>query len=204
MQQSFPEIDLGQIRLTLIAPPSKMKKQIIRSMRIIRKLILEKSQNLIKKESKSIEELDKEYVELTDAYSQLLEETRLITRVSDRLQNKINRAHDTLSLQSEKINTINSELQNNNVALKSAIQQLTKAKVSNKTTTIVLTFAIFLFFISEGLVEPIIERRVESFWLGLLFKGSIVLLLKPIEMVVEKYFDKKSTGQDKIVEDLLS
>ena len=148
--------------------------------------------------------LKQEYELLTSSYSQLLEETRLITRVSDRLQNKINSAHDKLSIQSEKINNINEELQKNNGALKNAIEQLTKAKVSNKTTTIVLTFAIFLFFISEGFVEPIIEKRVDSFWLGLLFKGSIVLLLKPIEMVVEKYLDKRASGQDKIVEDLLS
>lgn len=166
--------------------------------------ILEKSESLLKSSNKSNEELTQEYSSLTGAYAQLLEETRLITRVSDRLQNKINRANDKLSDQAKKINYINNELQNNNNALKTALEQLTKAKVSNKTTTIVLTFAILLFFISEGFLEPIIERRVDSFWLGLLFKGSIVILLKPIEMVVEKYLDRKASGKDKIVEDLLS
>ena len=166
--------------------------------------ILQKSQQISKDKSIEVDKLSKEYEGLTQAYEQLLEETRLITRVSDRLQNKINRANDKLSEQSEKINRINSELQENNGALKLALEQLTKAKVSNRTTTIVLTFAIFLFFISEGFVEPIIEKKVDSFWLGLLFKGLIVLLLKPIEMVVEKYLDRKTTGKDKIVEEFLS
>ena len=166
--------------------------------------ILEKSQALLKSKIKSADQLTEEYANLTQAYGQLLEETRLITRVSDRLQNKINRANEKLSEQSEKINLINNELQTNNNALKSALDQLTKAKVSNKTTTIVLTFAIILFFISEGFIEPIVDRGVDSLWMGLLLKGLIFLLLKPIEMIVEKYLERKASGKDKIVEEFLS
>lgn len=165
--------------------------------------LLEKSQSIIDKKKYSLEELEKEYVNLTNSYGQLLEETRLITRVSDRLQNKINRANDKLSTQSDEISVINNELQRNNNALKAALEQLVKVKVSNKTTTVVLTFAIVLFFVSEGFLEPIVEQRVDNRWLGLLFKGLIFLLLKPVEMLVEKYLERKSTGKDKIMEEFL-
>lgn len=165
--------------------------------------ILEKSQSIIEEESKESINLDL-YSELTNSYGQLLEETRLITRVSDRLQNKINRANDKLLDQSEKINIINGELQKNNDILKSALEQLTKAKISNRANTIVLIFALILFLLSEAVLEPIVESRVDNIWLGLLFKGLIFALLKPIEMVVEKYLERRSTGKDKIAEELLS
>ena len=165
--------------------------------------ILEKSQTIINSSNKEVYNLEEEYANLTNYYAQLLEETRLITRVSDRLQNKINRANDKLLDQSEKINTINGELQRNNDALKSALEQLTKAKISNRANTIVLIFALILFLFSEGILEPIVESRVDNIWLGLLFKGMIFALLKPIEMIVEKYLERKSTGRDRIAEELL-
>ena len=149
-------------------------------------------------------ELESEYSKLTNSYAQLLEETRLITRVSDRLQNKINRANDKLSTQSEKISKINEELESNNDTLKRAIEQLVKAKISNRASTIVLIFALILFLLSEAVFEPFVEARVDSFWIGLLFKAMIFGLLKPIEMLVEKYLERKSSGKDKIAQDLLS
>ena len=145
-----------------------------------------------------------EYVQITNSYAQLLEETRLITRVSDRLQNKINRANDKLSTQSEEISDINTELEKKNVVLKTALEQLIKAKISNKAGTIVLIFALILFLLSEVILEPIVEARVDSVWMGILFKAMIFALLKPIEMIVEKYLERKSTGKDKIEEELLN
>lgn len=150
------------------------------------------------------EEFKEEYTKLTESYAQLLEETRLITRVSDRLQNKINRANDKLSTQAEEISIINTELGRNNKILKTAIDQLVKAENSNKANTIVLVFALVLFLFSEGILEPIVESRFDNIWMVLLLKLIIFALLKPFEILVEKYLDRKSSGKDKIVENLLS
>ena len=44
---------------------------------------------------------------------------------------------------------------------------------------------IILFLVSEGLIEPIIESNTDSEYIGLLFKGLIALMLKPIDVLVE-------------------
>lgn len=167
--------------------------------------LLNRSQELVSNiDSINRDKYKEEYIKITNSYAQLLEETRLITRVSDRLQNKINRANDKLSTQSEEISIINTQLENKNGVLKNAVEQLVKAKISNKASTIVLIFALILFLLSEVVLEPIVESKVDSVWMGIFFKAMIFALLKPIEMVVEKYLERKSTGKDKIEEELLN
>lgn len=136
--------------------------------------------------------LKNKFNELSDAYGTLLDEARIITSVSDRLQNKLNRTHDKLQEQSQEINKINTELAYNNDQLQTTIDELTKVKVSRKAATIVIVLAVVLFLISEGWIEPIIEEKTDSFFIGFVLKGIIALMIKPIEMVVEKFLMKKS------------
>ncbi len=137
------------------------------------------------------DEWKSDYKELSDAYGTLLDEARIITSVSDRLQNKLNRTHDKLQDQAEQINKINTELAYNNDQLKNTIDELTKVKISRMAATIVIILAIVLFLISEGLIEPIIEEKTDSFLVGFVLKGLIALLIKPIEVVVEKFLTRR-------------
>ncbi len=136
--------------------------------------ILEHIQEFVAKDGVSNDQYKEELLQIKNYYEDLLDQGMLITKVSDRLQNKLN--------------NLNGKLQDKNVELQNTIDELTKARVGRKATTIVLLVAIGLFLVSEGLLEPQIEARIgDNLWLGLLFKGLIALLLKPIETLTEKY-----------------
>ncbi|QNL22942.1 hypothetical protein HZR84_13665 [Hyphobacterium sp. CCMP332] len=136
--------------------------------------ILEHIQEFLEKDGVSKDEYKEELLQIKNYYEDLLDQGMLITKVSDRLQNKLN--------------NLNGKLQDKNVELQNTIDELTKARVGRKATTIVLLVAVALFLISEGVLEPQIEAQIgDNIWLGLLFKGLIALLLKPIETLTEKY-----------------
>ena len=134
--------------------------------------IAEKAQEL------SSEELAEEYIALSQEYARLLGDAKLVTSVSDRLQNKLNKANEQILERNEK--------------LKQTITLLQEARVGKRATTIVLLLAVVLFLISEAFIEPSIEQVVDDWYAGLLLKGIIALLLKPIETLVEKYLTKRS------------
>lgn len=137
------------------------------------------SQNIADQaEELSPEELVREYRALHNQYSVLLGDVKLVTSVSDRLQNKLNNANELIMERNEK--------------LKQTIRLLKAARAGKKATTIVLLLAVVLFLISEAFIEPSIERIVNNWHIGLLLKGIIALLLKPIESLVEKYLYQQS------------
>jgi len=149
---------------------------------------LKKIQNLI--ENKNLgedEDLWDRYVNLSEQYERLLNDSAVITSISDRLQNRLEKTNQKLQEQSEEIKTINNELEARNQLLEQTISELTKTKISKKATTIVLIAAVVLFIVSEGVLEPFIEMHTESFILGFLAKGTIALLLRPIDYLVERY-----------------
>ncbi|OFY69793.1 MAG: hypothetical protein A3G23_14375 [Bacteroidetes bacterium RIFCSPLOWO2_12_FULL_37_12] len=133
--------------------------------------IIRHAAEICEKEDVSPEKLKEELNYLMNEYEELLNQSKIITKVSDRLQNKFNNA--------------NLLLQKKNIELRHTIDELTKAKISKKATTLVLIIAIGLFIISEGLIEPIVEQYTKSFLVGFAFKGTIALLLKPIESLLE-------------------
>ncbi len=143
----------------------------------------------------SHDEWQERYRSLSKAYGTLLDEARIITSVSDRLQNKLNRTHDKLQEKTAEINKINTQLEYNNKQLQNTIDELTKMTVSRKAATIVIVLAMVLFLISEGWIEPIIEAKTQSFWVGFCLKGVIALLIKPIEVVVEKFLMKQRLSE---------
>mgnify|MGYP003682582485 FL=1 len=121
--------------------------------------------------------------EFISHYEDLLDQSKLITKVSDRLQKKIIKATTTVE---EK----NAELQN-------TIDALTKAKVGRKAATMTLGIAIFLFLLGEGLLEPQIDKWIANSslaeyrfdnvnFIGLALKAVIAILIRPIEKLVEK------------------
>ena len=155
------------------------------------KIILKQAQATNKK-NLELTPLSEEYNRLTQEYAQLLGDARLVTSVSDRLQNKINRANDQLNEANEKITAQNEKL-------RYTIVQLREAKVGRKATTIVLLLAVVLFLISEAFIEPQIEKVIDDWYIGLVFKGMIALLLKPIENVVQRILLRKQEDQNTIL-----
>lgn len=141
------------------------------------------------------EEVKENYKLLCDKYDRLIGEAKLLTSVSDRLHSKLNEANEKLKKQSDEINKINDDLKVNNQLLQDTIDQLVKAKVGRKASSIVLLIAILLFIISEGVLEPIVEERVGNTSIGFLFKLGIAVLLKPIDVLVERYMMRKALNR---------
>lgn len=108
------------------------------------------------------------------------------------MHSRLNAANEKLRDQAKEINEINKNLQLKNQLLKDTIDQLIKARIGKKASTIVLLIAVCLFILSEGFLEPWVEGFTDSPAVGFFFKGIIALLLKPIDIVVERLLMKKS------------
>lgn len=148
--------------------------------------ILKASKEFISNGNFTSEECVQELITLQKSYDELLDQAKLITKVSDRLQNKINKA--------------NEELEFKNVALQESLDALTKAKLSRKANTITLICVFILFIITEAFVEPKIDayanenfKNFTPIALALVAKGIIALTLRPIEKIVEKRLYKQET-----------
>jgi hypothetical protein len=135
-------------------------------------LILEKSEGILERKDVSLEEYRESFKELCYNYSELLDQSRLITKVSDKLQNKLN--------------TVNETLEFKNIELQSTIDELTKARVGRKAQTIILVIGLSLFILEELILEPVIDRLVNNnIWINIAVKLVIAFLLKPLESLVE-------------------
>ncbi|WKV11603.1 hypothetical protein [Marivirga harenae] len=141
------------------------------------------------------EKVKENYKLLCDKYDRLIGEAKLLTSVSDRLHAKLNEANEKLKKQSDEINKINDDLKVNNQLLQDTIDQLVKAKVGRKASSIVLLIAILLFVLSEGFLEPFVEERVGNEQIGFIFKLGIAVLLKPIDVLVERYMMRRALKQ---------
>lgn len=150
-------------------------------------ITLKNSREFLSRENVSLDECKDELGSLQKSYDELLDQSKLITKVSDRLQKKINRAND--------------ELGEKNDQLQESLDALTKARVGRRATTITLIVVIALFLFTEAVLEPPIERYAVRHFSGtfasaplilaLLAKGVIALSLRPIEKIVENYLMKK-------------
>jgi len=160
-------------------------------------IVLENAKEIVANPSADIDQLVDEYSNLSKQYEQLLKETKVLTSVSDRLHFKLNDANSLLQKQKDEIGEINEELKTNNQVLQDTINELIKAKIGQKSSSIVLLIAVLLFVVSEWMLEPIIERNTDSEYIGLLLKGIIALLLKPIDILVEWMLMRKTLNKMK-------
>lgn len=151
--------------------------------------ILENSEALAKDQAVSDHDKARNLEELCRHYEELLDQCKLITNVSDRLQKKINKA--------------NQQLEDKNLELQKTVSALTKARVGRKATTIVLFIAVILFVLEEWKVEPWLEEVTANNlsdgntanYVSLGLKGLVALMLKPIEMLVERYMMKRARNK---------
>lgn len=70
--------------------------------------------------------------------------------------------------------------------LKNAILATKKATVKSRATSIVMSIAVFLFLISEAILDPIIDSITASLLISLSCKGGIAVALKPMEYFLER------------------
>ncbi|CAD5250766.1 MULTISPECIES: hypothetical protein [unclassified Imperialibacter] len=152
----------------------------------------EKSLNEFKEMVKSDAISKRSLVRFIDNYDDLITQSKVITRVSDRLQSKLNKANEQIAAQ-------NATISDNNKLLHNTIEQLVKAKVSKKASTIILTAAVVLFVAEEVLLEEAINSYVDIPYIGLIVKLCIALTLKAFESTIEKFFMRRE--HSKIVEE---
>ena len=94
-----------------------------------------------------------------DEYEELVAQAKVITRVSDRLQKKLDNANIQIREQ-------NDEIKDKNVQLETTISELAEAKVGRRATTALFFLAIILFLAEEIFVEDAIQSYVEGLDLG--------------------------------------
>lgn len=117
---------------------------------------------------------------------------RALKELNKSLEEKVNERTTQLTYQTKKVELKNKEL----LYILNALQ---KAKVGRKALTITFGIAIILFVLAEGLIEPQIDRFAlkhygseSSFAVGLSIKAILLILIKPIEMIVEVALRRKA------------
>jgi predicted nuclease with TOPRIM domain len=147
---------------------------------------LEQSKNFLKKSDYSKLELQLEYKKLVENYEELIDQVKIITKISDRLQKKLNKTNEALE-------NSNNQLAELNYQLNETIDQLTEAKIGRRAATIVMIVAIALFIISEAFIEPQIDKMFpNNFLAGLGLKLIVAILIKPGEDFANKYMLRKA------------
>lgn len=120
----------------------------------------------------------------SDEYEELIAQAKVITRVSDRLQKKLDNANLQIREQNE-------EIKDKNVELADTVDQLAKAKVGRRASTIMLTVAVVLFILEQIFIEPIIDENIDVPFVGLGILALLFFLVKFFEGALEKYFMNK-------------
>ena len=122
--------------------------------------------------------------DFSDEYEELVAQAKVITRVSDRLQKKL----DTANLQ---IKDQNEEIKFKNLELKNTVDQLAVARVGKRASRIMLSIAIILFIAEQIWLEPIIEQHINIPYVGFAILGVLFFVVKSLESSLEKYFLNK-------------
>ena len=149
---------------------------------------LQKSKEFIETEDNTAEDIRNEFNKLLDNYEDLIAQVKIITKISDRLQKKLNKTNDKLAV-------TNDQLHDTNIKLNDTIDALTEAKIGRRAGTIVMIVAIALFILSEVWIEPIIDSHFpnsEYPLVGLGLKLVVAILIKPGEDLTNRYMLKKA------------
>ena len=127
--------------------------------------------------------------DFSNYYEELIAQAKVITRVSDRLQKKLDNAN--IQIQDQNV-----EIKDKNLELGDTLDQLAKAKVGRRATTILYTVAIGVFILEQVFLEPLIERKLAEQeitipYIGLMILAVLFILVKVLESSLEGYFMKR-------------
>jgi hypothetical protein len=135
----------------------------------------------------------------SDQYEELVSQAKVITRVSDRLQKKLDTANTQIKEQ-------NLEIKDKNDALKITVDQLVKARVGRRASTVMLTVALVLFIVEQIFLQPIIEENITIPFMDLGILLVLFFIIKSLESTLENYFlnkEKKKIINNEKVEDFV-
>jgi hypothetical protein len=156
---------------------------------------------ILSDEARSKEEYREAFEEMYKQYIKLLDDTKLLTSLGDRLQRKLRSTNLLLKQQSEEIREINEALNKTNVELKLTIDELTRARASRKARVITFLLLFALFAFSETLEDQfdsfLDEDAAESFIYSFAFKTVLFALLTPLNSFIEKFFVRQTINKDK-------
>ncbi len=131
--------------------------------------------------------------EFSDQYEELVAQAKVITRVSDRLQKKLDNANIQIREQ-------NHEITNKNDELEQTVLQLAKARVGRKAAGIMLVVALGLFIAEQVFLEPLIDEYIDIPFVGLGILLILFFVVKGLESTLERYFlnqeKRKILGDD--------
>lgn len=122
--------------------------------------------------------------EFSNQYEELVAQAKVITRVSDRLQKKLDGANVQIQAQNE-------EIKDKNLKLEDTIDQLAKAKIGRRASTIMLGVALLLFYAEQWLIQPKIEQYFSSPLISVGILVVLFFLVKYLESGLEGYFMNK-------------
>lgn len=163
--------------------------------------ILNRSREVIS--NGSVTDYKQLYTELTTAYEALLNDIKLLTSVSDRLQRKHNQTNEKLreineelNQQAEEIKAIHEALQTKNAEITTRIEELkatkndlTLAKIRRRATSIIVIVAITLLILTELFDRFVMEG---SSWAS---KIILIILIKPLDNFIMERLKRKAFAQ---------
>jgi hypothetical protein len=163
--------------------------------------ILVRSREILNNES--IVDYKQPYIDLTNSYESLLNDIKLLTSVSDRLQKKHNQTNERLreineefSQQAEEIKAIHEALQTKNAEITARIEELkatkndlTLARIRKRATSIIVVVAIILLVLTELFDRYIMEG---SSWAS---KILLIILIKPLDNFIMERLKRKEFAQ---------
>lgn len=119
-----------------------------------------------------------EYQTLTENYGKLLDEVKLLTAVSDRLQRKLNKANENVIKK--------------NAEVKESAERLHKAHADRRAIFIATIVGLSFIVVSEALVESHIEQLFDTRPTLILtsIKVGIAVLMYPVKKIIELTFVK--------------
>jgi hypothetical protein len=163
--------------------------------------ILIRSREILNNES--IVDYKQPYIDLTNSYEALLNDIKLLTSVSDRLQKKHNQTNERLreineksSQQAEEIKAIHESLQAKNAEITARIEELkatkndlTLAKIRRRATGIIVIVAIILLVLTELFDRFVMEG---SSWAS---KIIIIIMIKPLDNFIMERLKRREFAQ---------
>jgi len=141
-------------------------------------------------ESRTIYKEDLDF--FSEQYEELIAQAKVITRVSDRLQKKLDNANTQIRDQNQEITDKKNDLE-------SAVNQLVQAKVGKKASTLLFAITIGLLILEESFIDPLLNDLSGSQFISLGIKIGTAIVAKLFEGKLEEYFLNKE--KDKIIRD---
>ncbi|MCS7076036.1 MAG: hypothetical protein NZ455_04980 [Bacteroidia bacterium] len=166
--------------------------------------ILNDSREILK--NGSVSDFSEAYRRITQAYASLLNDVKLLTSVSDRLQRKHNQANqklreinEELIQQTEEIRAIHEALQTKNAEITARIQELkaakndlTLAKIRRKATSIIVIVAIVLLILTEIFDRFVMEG---TSWAS---KVILIIIIKPLDNFIMERLKRRELTQSNL------